>query len=229
MQDSNLSAKIRILLVDDHIAVRMGLITALNDAPDMEVVADVEDGAEAIEVFRRLQPDVVVLDLRMQGMTGVETVRRLREEFPDAHVLIYSNFARGEEVYQAVKAGAAGIVVKEMSLDRLLEAIRAVHSGDRYIPPQIASRIGERLLAQLSPREMEVLNYVAEGLSNKEIAAKLGVVIGTVKVHIANIFTKLGASDRTQALVIAVRRGIIDIDPEPANPSRHSEKGGAEK
>jgi DNA-binding NarL/FixJ family response regulator len=115
-------------------------------------------------------------------------------------------------VYQAMKAGAAGIVVKEMALDRLLDAIRTVHAGEQYVPPQVAMRIGERMLAQLSPREMEVLTLVAKGLSNKEIAAQLGLVVGTVKIHVANIFSKLGVSDRTHALVTAVKRGIIDIE-----------------
>ncbi len=193
-------------------AIRMGLMTAIGDAPDMEVVVDVEDGAEAIEAYRKHRPDVVVLDLRMQGMSGVETIRALRQEFGAVHVLIYSNYAKGEEVYQALRAGASGIVVKEMALERLLEAIRTVHAGEQYIPAQIASRIGQRLIAHLSPREMEVLQLLAKGLSNKEIAARLGLVVGTVKIHVANIFSKLGVSDRTQALVTAVQRGIIDID-----------------
>ncbi len=204
--------KIRILLVDDHMAIRMGLTTVVSDTLDMEVVADVEDGREAIEAYRRHRPDVVVLDLRMQGMSGVDTIRALRQEFGDARVLIFSNYAKGDEMYQAIKAGAAGFVVKEMPLDRLLDAIRVVHAGEQYIPPQVAMRIGERLLAHLSPREMEVLKLVAKGLSNKEIAAQLGLVVGTVKIHVANIFAKLGVSDRTQALVSAIKRGIIIID-----------------
>ncbi len=204
--------KIRILLADDHMAIRMGLMTAIGDAADMEVVADVEDGQDVIEAYRRLRPDVVVIDLRMHTMSGVETIRALRQEFGPVRTLIYSNYARGEEVYQALKAGASGIVVKDMALERLLEAIRTVHEGEQYIPAQIASRIGERLLAQLSPREMEVLQLLAKGLSNKEIAAKLGLVVGTAKIHVANIFAKLGVSDRTQALVTAVKRGIIDIE-----------------
>jgi DNA-binding NarL/FixJ family response regulator len=200
------------MLVDDHMAIRMGLMTAMSDTPDMEVVADVEDGREAIDAYRRLRPDVVVLDLRMQGMNGIETIRTLREEFGRVRILIFSNYAKGDEVYQAMKAGAAGIVVKEMALDRLLDAIRTVHAGEQYVPPQVAMRIGERMLAQLSPREMEVLTLVAKGLSNKEIAAQLGLVVGTVKIHVANIFSKLGVSDRTHALVTAVKRGIIDIE-----------------
>jgi Response regulator containing a CheY-like receiver domain and an HTH DNA-binding domain len=213
MQKRTAADKIRVLLVDDHMAVRMGLMTAITDALDMEVVADVEDGAEGIEAYRKYRPDVVILDLRMQGLSGVETIRALRQEFGSApRILIYSNYSRGEEVYQAIHAGASGIVVKEMPLDRLLEAIRAVYAGEQYIPPQVAARIGERMLAKLSPREMEVLALLAKGLSNKEIASRLGLVVGTVKIHVANIFSKLGVSDRTQALVTAVKRGIIDIE-----------------
>ena len=206
------SKKIRVLLVDDHAVIRMGLTTAANDAADMDVVADVENGQDAIEAFRKHRPDVVVLDLRLQGMNGVETTRALREEFKTARILIYTNYAKGEELYLALKAGASGLVLKGMPLDRLLEAIRAVHQGDQYIPSEIAARIGERLLAQLSPREIEVLHSLARGLSNKEIAAQLGVVEGTVKIHITNIFTKLRVSDRTQALIEAIKRGIVQIE-----------------
>lgn len=208
----NETKKIRILLVDDHMAIRMGLMTAINDALDMEVVADVEDGHEAISAYRKHQPDIVVLDLRMQGMSGVETLRALRTEFGGVRVLVYSNYAKGEEVYQAIKGGASGFAVKEMSLEQLLEAIRVVHSGEQFIPMQVAARIGERMLARLSPREMEVLKHLAKGLSNKEIAAQLGLVVGTIKIYVANIYAKLGVSDRTQALVAAVKRGIIDIE-----------------
>lgn len=212
MQTSSTARKIRVLLVDDHMAIRMGLMTAISDTADMEVVADVEDGSEAIEAYRQHRPDVVILDLRLHGMSGVETIRALRRESAAARILIYSNYARGEEVYEAMQAGAAGIVVKEMALDRLLEAIRIVHSGGRFIPPQVAAKLGERTLANLTRREMEVLKLLAKGMNNKEIAARLGLVVGTIKIYIANIFLKLGVSDRTSALVTAVKRGIIDID-----------------
>jgi DNA-binding NarL/FixJ family response regulator len=204
--------KIRILLVDDHMVIRMGLITAATDATDMEVVADVESGQEALEAFRRHHPDVVILDLRMPGMNGIEVIRVLREEFKQVRILIFSNYATGEEIYQAMKVGASGFVLKEMALDRLLEAIRTVNRGEQYMPSEIAARVGERLLAQLSPREIEVIHLLARGLSNKEIGAKLGVVEGTVKIHIASIFNKLGVSDRTHALIEAVKRGIVQID-----------------
>src|SRR4051812_16588922 len=206
------SKKIRILLVDDHMVIRMGLMTAASDAADMEVVADVENGHDALEACRRHRPDIVILDLRMSGMNGIETLRILREEFKQIRVLIFSNYATGEEIFRAMKAGASGFVLKEMPLDRLLEAIRVVHRGEQYVPAEIAMRVGERMLAQLSPREIEVLQLLGHGLSNKEIGAKLGVVEGTVKIHITSIFGKLGVCDRTQALIEAVKRGIVQLD-----------------
>ena len=204
--------KIRILLVDDHAVIRMGLTTAASDAADMEVVAGAEDGREAIEASRRHRPDVVVLDLRLHGMGGIETLQALRQEFKDVRVLIFSSFAKGEEIFRAMKAGAAGFVLKDMPLERLLEAIRLVHQGEHYTPPEVTMRVGERLLAQLSPREIDILHLLARGLSNKEIAAQLGIVEGTVKIHITSIFNKLGVNDRTQALIEAVKRGIVQID-----------------
>jgi DNA-binding NarL/FixJ family response regulator len=212
MQKDTVSTRIRILLVDDHMVIRMGLMTAASDAVDMEVVADVDNGHDAIEAYRRHRPDIVVLDLRMHGMSGLDTLRALRDEFKNARVLVFSNYAKGEEIFQAMKGGAAGFVLKEMPLDRLLEAIRVVHRGEQYMPSEVAVRVGERMLAQLSPREIEVLQLLSRGFSNKEIGAQLGVVEGTVKIHVANIFGKLGVSDRTQALIEAIKRGIVQIE-----------------
>jgi DNA-binding NarL/FixJ family response regulator len=212
MQKPTPPKKIRILLVDDHMVLRMGLMTAASDEPDMEVVADVDNGLQALDAFRKHRPDVVVLDLRMPVLSGIETIDRLRQEFGEVRIIVFSNFAKGEEVYQALKAGASGFVVKEMSVDRLLDAIRRVHRGEQYIPPEVAARVGERLLAQLSPRELDVLRLVAKGLSNKEIAAQLNVVEGTVKIHVTNVLSKLRVADRTQAIVVAIQRGIIDIE-----------------
>jgi len=206
------TSKISILLVDDHAAIRMGLMTAVSDAADMEVVADVECGLEAIKAFRKYRPDIVVLDLRMHGLSGIETLRALREESKTARILVFSSFAKGEEIYQAMRAGASGFVLKEMPLDRLLGAIRSVYEGQQYIPPEIAVRVCERLPAQLSPRELDVLHMLARGLSNKEIGTELGVAEGTVKIHIANVFAKLGVSDRTKALLTAIKRGIVHVD-----------------
>jgi len=212
MLKPSVSSKIRILLVDDHMVIRMGLMTAVSDAADMEVVADVENGQEAIKAYRKHRPDIVILDLRLHGLSGIETLRALRDEFKNARILVFSSFAKGEEIYQAMKAGASGFVMKEMPLERLLVAIRAVHEGEQYIPPEIAVRVGERLPAQLSPRELDVLQMLGRGLSNKEIGAQLGVVEGTVKIHITNIFGKLGVTDRTKALLTAIKRGIVHVD-----------------
>jgi DNA-binding NarL/FixJ family response regulator len=203
---------IRILLVDDHMVIRMGLMTAVGDEAGMEVVADVECGPDAIKAYRRHRPDVVVLDLRLPGLSGVETIRALREEFKQARVLVFSSYAKGEEIYQAMKAGASGFVLKEMPIDRVLGAIRVVHGGENYIPPEIAVRVCERLPAQLSPRELDVMQMLGRGFSNKEIGAQLGVAAGTVKIHITNIFGKLGVSDRTKALLTAIKRGILQVD-----------------
>jgi len=212
MQKPTTQTKIRILLVDDHMVLRMGLMTAASDEPDMEVVADVDNGLQAIDAFRKHRPDIVVLDLRMPGLSGIETIAKLHSEFGEVRIIVFSNFARGEEVYQALKAGAAGFVVKEMAVERLLDAIRRVHRGEQYIPAEVATRVGERLLAQLSPRELDVLRLVGKGLSNKEIAAQLNVVEGTIKIHVTNVLAKLRVADRTQAIIVAIQRGIIDIE-----------------
>jgi len=212
MQQSVKASKIRIMLVDDHIVMRMGLVTATTGEPDMEVVAEADNGLEAITAFRVHRPDVVVLDLRMPKKNGVETIRLLREEFGPVKVLVFSNYASGEEVFQAFKAGASGFVVKEMALDRLLDAIRKVHQGEQYIPSEISARMSGRVLSQLSTRELEVLSLIAKGLPNKEIAAALDVVEGTVKIHVTNILAKLRVSDRTQAILAAVKQGIIQLD-----------------
>lgn len=204
--------KIRILLVDDHIVLRMGLATAANGEPDMEVVGEAENGEEAVSVYRICQPHVVVLDLRMPKHGGLETIQLLKDEFHTVRVLVFSNYASGDEVLQAFKAGAAGFVVKDMPLERLLEGIRRVHNGEQYIPPEIASRMSRRVVSQLSRRELEVLSFVAKGFSNKEIAAELSLVEGTVKVHLTNILSKLSVSDRTQAILAAVKQGIIELE-----------------
>lgn len=205
-------AKISILIVDDHIVMRMGLVTAIGGEPDMKVVAEAENGLEAVEAYRTHRPDVVVLDLRMPKQNGVQTIEQLREEFGNVRVLIFSNYASGDEVFQAFKAGAVGFVVKDMPLDRLLDAIRQVHEGEQYIPAEISTRMSQRVVSHLSDRELQVLSLVAKGMSNKQIATSLNLVEGTVKVHLTNILAKLGVSDRTQAILTAIKRGIIEIE-----------------
>ena len=212
MQPSVPTEKIRILLVDDHIVMRMGLVTATSGEADMEIVAEADNGVDAVDAYRASSPDVVVLDLRMPKRNGLDTIAVLRKEFGDARILVFSNYADGDEVYRAFKAGARGFVVKEMPLDRLLEAIRVVYSGEQYVPPEISLRMSGRVLSELSPRELDVLRLVAKGLSNKEIATAIQIVEGTVKLHVKNILSKLEVSDRTQAIISAVKRGIIQIE-----------------
>ncbi|MDQ8186531.1 response regulator transcription factor [Pelagicoccus sp. SDUM812002] len=212
MKTSESGQKIRVMLVDDHMVIRMGLLTAIAATSDIEVVAEVDCGEEAVEAYESCRPDVVVLDLRMQGIGGLETIRLLREQFKHPRIIVFSNYSKGEEAYQAIHAGAVGFVVKDMPVKRLLDAIRVVHKGERYVPARVAARIGERMLVQLSPREIEVMGELAKGGSNKEIAMRLGLVEGTVKSHVASILSKLGAYDRTQALVIALKTGIIEIE-----------------
>lgn len=203
--------KIRLLVVDDHMLMRMGLVFAASAQSDLEVIAEAESGEASIEAYRKHRPDVVILDLRMRGMDGLATIRVLRAEFHSVRIVVFSNYARGEEVYQALKAGAAGFVVKSMNLAQLLDAIRRVYAGERYLPPELAAKLGERSLTPLSDRETEVLRLIAEGRSNKDIGSMLGVTEGTVKVHVTNIFSKLDVTARTEALVVAVQRGLIDI------------------
>jgi DNA-binding NarL/FixJ family response regulator len=190
----------------------MGLVTATNGEPDMKVVGEVENGDEALEACRRHTPDVIVLDLRMPKKNGFETIRELREAGITARVLVFSNYASSDEIDQAFKAGAEGFVVKDMPLERLLEAIRTVHRGEQYLPPEIAARLDQRTMSPLTPRELEVLKLVAKGLSNKEIGDALHLVEGTVKLHLTNILTKLNVSARTQAILAGVKRGLIELE-----------------
>jgi len=209
---SSSTSKIKVLLVDDHIVMRMGLMSAISGEPDMEVIAEAENGLEAMEAYKKHNPHVVVMDLRMPQQGGMQTIRKLQESTKHPRILVYSNFASGEEIYTAFKSGASGFVVKDMPLEQLLEAIRTVHRGDHYMPPEISTRIGFRAATNLTPREMEVLTCVAKGMSNKEIGSELNLVEGTVKVHLTNILSKLGVNDRTQAVLTAVKRGIIEIE-----------------
>lgn len=206
------ASKIRILLVDDHVLMRLGITSAVQQEPDMEVVADVEDGTDALPAYRTHQPDVVIMDLRMSQKNGLEAVAEIRAEFPQARILILSNYGSGEEISLGLKAGASGFVLKDMGLETLLSAIRAVHNGERYIPDEVARRVTGRMLSNLSQREMDVLKLIGQGKSNKEIAAVLNLVEGTVKLHVTNILAKLGVADRTQAVVNALKRGLLEIE-----------------
>jgi len=206
------SKKIKILLVDDHIAMRMGLSSAIDLENDMEVIAEASDGINAVSLAHKLQPNVIIMDLRMPEQSGVETIRILKKERSHSNILVYSSYANGEDIFNAFQAGADGFVVKDMELDQLLEAIRTVSKGERYIPSEISNRMIHRFTSKLTSREITILEMVANGCSNKEIADKLDLVEGTVKVHLSNIFKKLKVNDRTQAVMFAIKNHIIQID-----------------
>jgi DNA-binding NarL/FixJ family response regulator len=212
MTTSAPGAKIRVMLVDDHVLMRMGLSFALSNQRDMQVIAEAEDGVEAVETYRTHRPDVVVLDLRMPKRNGIETIGVLRREFGPMPVLVLSNYGTGPEIAAALEAGASGFVVKDTSLAGLVEAIRRVHGGEQYLPSEIARRLAGRISSQLSPRELEVLKLLGRGLSNKEIGSALNVAEATVKVHVTAILFKLGVADRTQAILAGIKRGIIQLE-----------------
>lgn len=204
--------KIRVMLVDDHMIVRMGMSFAINNQPDMHVVAQAQDGLEAIEMYRSHQPDLVILDLRMPKCNGIEAIALMRREFGGARILVLSNYDAGDEIAAAIQAGARGFLPKDTSLTNLMEAIRRVNAGEEFIPPEIGKRLTGRLASQLSNREIEVLAMLGKGLSNKEIGTALNVTESTIKIHLVHIFSKLDVADRTQAVLKAIKRGIIHME-----------------
>lgn len=203
---------IRILTVDDHQLLREGIAAVLESQDDMTLVAQASNGREAVESFRRLRPDVTLMDLRMPDMSGIEAITQIRGEFPDARIIVLTTYAGDAQAAAALKAGAAGYLLKNLVRKELLETIRAVHSGKRRVPPEIATEIAEHVADdELTGRELEVLRRVAAGKSNKLIAAELDISEGTVKTHMKSILPKLDASDRTHAVMIALKRGILDL------------------
>lgn len=204
---------IRILIVEDHQVVRQGFVALLRMVGGMDVIAEASSGAQAMELYRLHKPDVTLMDLRMPGMGGVETITAIRTEFPDARVIVLTTFDGDEDIYRAIQAGARGYLLKGMGIDELIEAIETVHRGRSKIPAAIAERLAERLSGNaLTERETEVLKTIALGKSNKEIASALFISEATVKTHINNLLSKLGATDRTQAARIAQQRGIVHLD-----------------
>jgi DNA-binding NarL/FixJ family response regulator len=203
---------IRILTVDDHQLLREGIAAVLESQEDMTLVAQASNGREAVESFRRLQPDVTLMDLRMPDMSGIEAIAAIRGEFPDARIIVLTTYAGDAQAAAALKAGAAGYLLKNLVRKELLETIRAVHAGKRRVPPEIATEIAEHVADdELTGREIEVLRRVAAGKSNKLIAAELDITEGTVKTHMKSILPKLDAADRTHAVMIALKRGILDL------------------
>lgn len=212
MPNESADPKIRILVVDDHILMRIGLISSLNKQPDMEVVAEAEAGLEAVAAYRAHRPDVVILDLRLPDKSGLEVMGLLKQEFAAVRILILSSYSGGHEIGAAMQGGASAYVLKNMPLPRLLDSIRRVHAGEIVYLPEIARSLAGRQASNLSNRELEVLALMAKGLSNKEVAAKLKLVEGTVKLHVSSILSKLGVMDRTQAILVAIKRGLVQLE-----------------
>jgi DNA-binding NarL/FixJ family response regulator len=208
-----MSERIRILVADDHFVVRMGLMAILSPEVDMKVVAEASDGVQAVQLFREHEPDVTLMDLRMPKRTGIEATTEIRKDYPDARIIVLTTYDGDEDVYRALHAGARAYLLKDTKRDELLDVIRSVHSGQRRIPPAVAARLADAMpRSELTGREMQVLELVVKGMSNKQIGTSLGITEGTVKIHVNNILSKMGVSDRTQAATTAIRRGIVHMD-----------------
>ncbi len=210
----NVQAPTRILVVDDHQVVRAGLVALLESEADIDVIGQASDGAAAIEQYRELRPDVTLMDLRLPVLSGVEAIREIRRGDPAARILVLTTYDGDEDIHRALDAGARGYLLKDMSRKELLEAIQKICSGMRAIPPLVASKMvkhGRRV--ELTRRELDVLYLVKDGYKNKQIASRLGTTEGTIKSYITRILAKLEAPDRTAAITIALRRGIINIKP----------------
>jgi len=207
----NETSKIRVLVVDDHLVVRVGVRTIINAEPDMEVVGEADNGREAIALYQQHKPDVVLLDLRMPDMDGPETIAQLRHLDSEAKIIVLTSYDADEDIYRAIQQGARGYLLKGTFPEGVLEAaIRQVHAGSRHIPPQVADRLAKRLAGpSLTPREISVLELVAKGLSNREIGSALSTSPGTVKTHLKRIYAKMGVGDRTEAALLAIQRGFV--------------------
>jgi DNA-binding NarL/FixJ family response regulator len=203
---------IRILTVDDHPLLQEGIAAVIEGEEDMKLVGQASSGREGIESYRRLQPDVTLMDLRMPDINGIEALTAIRADFPNARIVVLTSFAGDAHAAAALRAGAASYLLKNLVRQDLIDTIRAVHAGKRRIPPEVATEIATHVADDgLSERELEVLRGVAAGKSNKEIAADLDISEGTVKTHMKSILPKLDASDRTHAVMIALKRGILDL------------------
>jgi two-component system NarL family response regulator len=204
---------IRLMIVDDHPIVREGLAAIINKQSDMAVAAEAADGQTAVELFREHRPDVSLMDLRLPAMSGVQAITAIRKEFPTARIIVLTTYDGDEDIYRALQAGAQGYLLKGMCREELLEAIRAVHSGLRRIPSPVATKLADRMGgSDLTARELEVLKLIAKGNTNKEVASELSITEATVKGHVNNILSKLGVSDRTQAVTTALQRGIVYLE-----------------
>ncbi len=205
-------AVIRVLIVDDHAIVQQGIAAIIDEESDLTVIGRAMDGIEAIERFRQEQPDVTLMDLRMPRMGGVEAITAICAEFNTARIIVLTTYDGDEDIYQGLRSGAKGYLLKDCKPNELRTAIRTVHNGQQYIPPNVGAKLVQRMTnPELSDRELEVLQLVAQGMSNLEISAALGITESTVKSNINRILSKLGAKDRTQATIIALKRGIASL------------------
>lgn len=206
------SSTIRVLIADDHPVVRNGLARMIDLTDGMEVIAEAETGIEAVQLFRQHQPDVSLIDLRMPEMNGVDAIAAIRQVFPDARIAILTTYDTDEDIFRGLQSGAKGYLLKDSKMSELLDAIRKLHAGQKYIPPAIGAKLAERMSQpQLGDREREVLQQMSQGKSNQGIAGELGISESTVKYHINNILSKLGVSDRTQAVLLAIKRGVAKL------------------
>ena len=204
---------IRIFTVDDHPLLRKGIAALVNAEPDMKLIAEAANGEEAIAAFRSHRPDVTLMDLQMPTVDGLEAITRIRDEFPDARIVVLTTYTGDAQVLRALRAGARAYILKGHVHKELLETIRAVHAGQKRIPPDIAAELAEHAMDdELTEREIDVLKLVAAGNANKQIADQLSIGEATVKSHVSNILSKLGAHDRSHAVTIGLKRGIIELD-----------------
>jgi DNA-binding NarL/FixJ family response regulator len=203
---------IRVLSVDDHALLREGIAALVGNQPDMELVAEAVNGREGVDLFRRHQPDVTLMDLQMPEMNGIDALSAIRGEFPEARIIVLTTYTGDVQVFRALKAGARAYLLKGLLRKELIETIRAVHAGQKRLAPEIAAEIAEHAIdGGLTPREIDVLRLIAGGNANKEIAAQLSLTEETVKGHVKNILSKLGARDRTHAVTIGLKRGIFEL------------------
>jgi two-component system NarL family response regulator len=206
------TSAIQVLLVDDHTIVQQGLATIINKEADMKVVGKAKDGIEAIALFRQFQPDITLMDLRMPQMAGVEAITTICAEFTTARIIVLTTYDGDEDIYRGLRAGAKGYLLKDCKPSELRTAIRSVHNGQQYIPPHVGAKLAQRMShPELTDRELEILQLITQGMSNLEIGAALNITENTVKSNINRILSKLGAKDRTQATIIALKRGLANL------------------
>lgn len=202
-----------ILLVEDQPIARLALHTLIDARSDMKIVAETGRGAEALGLFQRHKPDVTIMDLRLPGVSGFEAIEAIRRHSPTARILVLSNYEGSEDVYRALQSGALAYLTKDVGKEELIEAILTVHAGKRYLPPAVAALLAGRLPgSDLTDRETDVLKLLARGMSNKDIGDRLGIAENTVRIHVSRILDKLGAADRTQAVLTAIQRGLVHVD-----------------